>query len=169
MSQAKEFLVNNALIYSVILNGESSYFLLLNPTLKHGQALKEYFETQELRVDITYNEVDDYYLLPTIGENIGKVSDEHQEIIKEICENYLSERIYLAFTNGTFVFCDFNYLNDKPDSKILGVILKTAHEFQNLFLTASDEIVINKFEFEVQGEEGICSLIFSCTDNSDIR
>jgi hypothetical protein len=156
MSKAQEYLVKDAMIYSTTINsGENTFFLLFNTEGKTGKALIDYFETPGVCIDINFNEVDEYYILPTIGQHLGKVSDENQNVIKEICEMYLNDRMYLSFSKDKFIISDFNYLNEQSDSKIIGVFLKTSAEFQNFFLKTPDEMTISKFNFEVQGEEGI--------------
>jgi hypothetical protein len=164
MSQARDYLVNDTMLFSITLNDQEAYFLLFNCKAKYGKALIDYFETPGIMVDIKYDEVDDYFILPTIGEHIGKVTDDNQDIIKEICEQFLSDRVIFSFVKDRFVISEHNYLNEQSESKILGVILKTMQEFQNILPTESKVLSIDKFSFEVQGEEGNMSLKFSCTD-----
>jgi hypothetical protein len=154
MSGAQEFLTKDAKIHSMRLNDtQDAFFLVFNANSPYSQALKDYFETPNLEIDLNYNEVDEYYILPKVTEQVGKIEKENQPIIKEICEQYLSERMFLAHNGKNILISDINYFNENTNSTILAVILIGSQDFQNL-LNSSDTIAVSNFKFEVEGAAG---------------
>ena len=153
MSNIKEFLNNDSIIYGLDFNQISLYFLLFNINSNYGKELIKTFEKCD-ELKIKYDEINDFFTIRNI--KISHITSEKQEIIKEISNDYLNERVFLVYNSDEIILSDFNYLNE--NSIILGVFLKEYSEFSEWF-KETNKINVSKFKEEASNEYGKYYLI----------
>ena len=148
MSNVKEYLNSDSVIYSLNLNGTLVYFLLFNKSSTWGKKIKSLFE-KESSLRIKYDELNEFF---KVSIKLDEVQDDNQDIIRQICSEYLSERAFLVKDlDNNVIISDINCIET---ANVLGVFLKEYNEISDL-LRDNEKVSISDFTEEASDENGI--------------
>jgi hypothetical protein len=147
MSNVKEYLNSDSVIYSLNLNGTLVYLLIFNINSDWGKKIKAVFQ-KETFLRLKYDELNEFF---KVSIKLDEVQDDNQDLIRQICSDYLNERAFLVKNEeDQIIISDINCVET---AKVLGVFLKEYNEISDI-LRENDKVSISDFTEEASEENG---------------